>query len=90
MTTLTVTNLESVIEERLRRFLQKWGRGRMGDVYNRICGPNFLVTREQFQQIAERLQEQDVLTLVDGATGRSIWLVRNDLVEQSLKEGQLR
>lgn len=87
---MSTTNHEASAEQRLRRFLEKWGRGRFGDIYNRVCGPNYVVTREQLLQIASRLREQKVLELMDGAYGRSIWLVRTDLVEQTMREGSLR
>jgi transcriptional regulator of NAD metabolism len=89
MSTLT-TNQDAYVEKRLRRYLERNGRGRLSDVYHSICSPGYLVTREQLLQIASRLREENFLELMDGTYAKTLWLVRKDLVEQTMREGALR
>jgi transcriptional regulator of NAD metabolism len=76
-------------EARLRRYLAKHGRARENYIYHAVCGPHYLVNKEQFSELAYKLAEERVLEVMTGTQGGTTWLVRKDFVDQTIRDGVL-
>ena len=76
-------------EHRVRRYLQRWGRCRLLNLYHGCCAPHYLLSKERFTAIVWKLHEEGVCELLDGAQARTVWVVRRDLVDQTIKDGVL-
>lgn len=75
----------AVTEHRIRRYLNKWGRGRESNIYHQTCAPHYSVTREQFSALIQKLSEQGVVQRLDGVHAHTVWIVRSDLVDETYR-----
>lgn len=74
-------------EKRLRRCLERHGRGTQGYLYHSACGPHYTVSREQFAAIVTKVSEEGVAEIMSGTRPDTLWIVRKDLVEDTIAAG---
>jgi hypothetical protein len=74
-------------DRRLRRCIEKNGRGTSGYLYHSCCGPHYFVTRDEFSALAARLANEGVIEILDGVRSNSLWFVRKDLVDSTIADG---
>jgi hypothetical protein len=84
-----MTNIDHVArsEKRLRRCIEKHGRARQGYAFHYATGPHYPLTKDQFSVIVAKLHEEGFLEVLSGSRPDTLWLVRKDLVDQTIRDG---
>jgi hypothetical protein len=86
---MTKINHAARIERRLRRFLEKEGRARESYLYHQCTGPSYVWTKEQFSQLIAQLAEGNFCEIMSGPQRNSVWVVRKDYVDETMRSGVL-